>query len=271
MIITPCEDLPDYHDFDFARIGSFSLSTKTHKYVQKEDLVEHNGKTDTVSSHFRDYMQERDIPRKAGPIPITYAYFAYPSKWPHARYYDIKRAYHQIGKAFGAEVYISEGKACHYGDTRLNDSLFETQRVARGLLVSGTGERLSYEKWENGHLQTVSFANSLYAPHLRGAIQYTLHSIIWLMRNWIVYANTDGIIVPSVYYRRVEQFLDNWNVKYTVKHEGECVVKTRGTYKIGGFRTETFNLWPERYCDHVIESKPLWWMQKFQKGLELIE
>lgn len=271
LIIHPVDNLPDYHMFDFARIGSFSVSTKHVKYVMREDLLDHNGILDTAPSHFRLYMQERDIPRKKPPTPITYAYYAEPSHWPNARYYDVSRAYWQIARAFGAETYIDEGKTVQYGDTRFEDSLFDVSRVARGLLVSGTSERLSFDVWEGGEINTVSFPNGLYAPHLRSSIQYTLHAIIHMIKRYTIYANTDGFIVPSLYYKRVEDFLDNWNIKYKVKFEGDCVVKTRGTYRIGSHQTATFNMWKERRMDYVIESKPLWWLSKFQKGLEIIE
>lgn len=271
MIIHPVELLPHYSQFEYARLGSFSLSTKTVKYVLSDELLEHLGKIDTAASHFRNFMQGRDIPKKDAPLQITYAYYAEPSKWPHARYYDISRAYHQIARAYGAECYIVEGKACHFGETRFDDELFNVSRVARGLLVSGTGEKLSFDEWKGGMLQTLTFRNSLYAPHLRAAIQSTLHSIIHMIKAYVIYANTDGFIVPSMYYSRVERFLDNWNISYKIKFEGECVVKARGTYRIGAHTTKTFNLWGERRSDYIIESKPLWWLKQFQKGKELLE
>ena len=102
MNIHAVENLPDYHNFDYARLGSFSLSTKSVKYVMREDLITHNDLLETAPYHFRLYLQQRDLARKNPPIPITYAFYAEPSHWPNARYYDISRAYLQIASAYGA-------------------------------------------------------------------------------------------------------------------------------------------------------------------------
>lgn len=263
------DELPDYRTFSFARVGNFSLSTYTHKYIEREDVVAYNGKNDTVSTHFRDVIKHVDKAKVNPPIPITYPYHAEASHWPNARYYDISKAYLQLASAFGGEVFIQEGKAVSYGDYTFDDDLFLSHRVARGLLIQGTSENSHVTLWENQTLRDHRFTNSLYAPHLRASIMYSLHSIMWMLKRFMVYCHTDGLIVPSLYYSKVETFFENWGIDYKIKHEGEAIIKTRGTYQIGDYRTETMKLWGSKSCSFIVESKPLWWMKALQKGKEL--
>src|SRR5688500_10989565 len=105
-----CDELPDYRPFKFARLGNFSMSTRTHKFIATEDAVEYNGKTDTIASHFRDCFRRLDTSKSKAPIIPTYPYYAEASKWPKARYYDISQAYLQLARAYGGEVFLLEGK-----------------------------------------------------------------------------------------------------------------------------------------------------------------
>ncbi len=267
--LTIVNELPDYFTFPYCRVGSFTLTTREQRFVKQEDVITHHDKIDTIASHFRSYFQGKDTGKKNPPANISYLYYACPSKWPNARYYDISRAYLQVARAFGLQVFIKEGTSVYYGDDIFYDELFETQRIARGLLVSGTSENNSFEIWDGVNLSTKRVNNSLYSPHLRASINYTLHSVVHMLKRYIVYANTDGFIVPSLYYSRVETFLDNWNIKYKIKHEGTAEIKTRGTYRIGSHETGTWNMWPAKSCEFIVESKPLWWLQAFQKGLTL--
>lgn len=263
------DELPDYRAFKFARLGNFSLSTFTHKYVEREDIVEYNGKSDTISTHFRDVFKNIEVAKNNAPLPITYPFYAEASKWPNARYYDISKAYLQLARAYGGEVYVKEGKSCSYGDYTFDDELFLSHRIARGLLIQGTSQNSHVTIWENGGLRDHRFFNSLYAPHLRASIMYTLHAIMYMLKRYIVYCHTDGMIVPSLYYKRVETFFENWGIDYKIKHEGEAIIKTRGTYSIGGYATDTMKLWGSKSCDYIVESSPLWWMKALQKGKEL--
>lgn len=267
--LVPVIELPDYRPFNWARIGSFTITTKDKRYALQDTVIEHEGKQDTVASHVRSDLKRIELGRINPPHGITYPYYAIPCRFPMARYYDIKHAYLQVANAFGGEVFVEEGKRLYYGDTTFHGTLYDCNRVARGLLVSCTADKTSFDIWSENKLSTKTVQNALYAPHLRSSIMYTLHSIIHFIKRYIVYAMTDGFIVPSVYWDRVEAWLSVRNIDYTVKHEGPCEVITRGTYKIGDHKTGTYGMWPRKSCDYIIDSKSLWWLSRFQRGKEL--
>jgi hypothetical protein len=263
------DSMPDYRQFDYARIGSFTITTKDKRYALAQDVISIDGQEETHGGHFRQSVKRLEFGNLNPPIPISYPYYAIPCKFPLCRYYDVRRAYHQLASAYGGEVFIKEGKACYYGDSTFTEEVFTLSRIARGLIVSGTAEKTSFDIWENGSLRSQVVPNSIYAPHLRMSVNYTLHAIIHLIKRWIIYAMTDGFIVPWIYWDKVEAWLNVRNIDYSIKHEGPAEVITRGTYSIGDHKTATFGLWPRKSCDYIIDSKALWWLKKLDKGKEL--
>lgn len=265
--------LPDFQQFNYARLGAFSLSTHSIKYIALEDVCEYNNLRETVAYHYRDFIARHDIkfPRKKAPdATIAYPYFAKTSRLPSAMYLDIRRAFQQIALSIGFNVWFKEGKAFGYGDNTPNEPLFSEQKTARGLIVSGHGEKARYTEWKYGKLETKSFANSNYAPYLRYAIWQILHAIMVKLKPFIYYAHTDGVIINSRMIERVDKIFQRYNIQYAIKHEGSAIIKGVGCYKIGDYQTGTFNLNGWQSKDFIIESEYTdWWLEKFVKGQTL--
>lgn len=259
------EHLPDYYLMDYAILGNFSLTTKEVKYVSLEDAITENGKTETPPYHFRKAMEWGEYAKNNSPACHSYPYYAIPGKWGYCFYVDIRRAYLQLARRFGSDVYIIPGKTVGYGQYTFTDTIFDKYRLIRGMLVSGTSEEIKSTIWENGNYHTKKRRNSLFAPHLRAAIMNTLHAIAWLCKRYVIYWHTDGCIVPNVYLNKLCKVLDTYGVTHAIKHEGETTVYGVGSYTIGEYSTLTPKVRQSRK-DHIIEDNPLWYLVKFAKS-----
>lgn len=258
-------DLPSYYNMDYAVLGSFSLTTREVKYVHEEDAITEMGITETPPYHFRKQMEDAQFSRKKTFDAHNYPYYAIPGKWGYAYYLDIRRAYLQIASRFGSDCHLLPGKTIAYGEGTFNDPIFAKYRLIRGMLVSGTGEELKSTIWEDGNYHTRTRKNSLHAPHLRGAIMNTLHAIAWVCKRYVVYWHTDGCIVPSIYFSRLQKILDTYGFTHAIKHEGYTQVYGVGAYTIGEYSTLTPKITQTRK-DNIIEDNPLWYLVKFAKS-----
>jgi hypothetical protein len=266
------EELPDFHQFNQAILGSFSLiagkGKNAVKYLEQHSCFSYHDVFETPSFHFRRWASKVQFPKRdAYPFP-SYPYLSKVSQTPYAFYLDIRQAYLQLARVWGAECYIVPEKCACYGENTLNEALFVDHKVVRGLLITGLSREGHYTKWIDQKLQTVKFSNSSHAPHLRGAIMCTLHAIMADCLPFILYAHTDGMIVPSWHLERVQALLSQWGLIHAIKHEGFAHITGVGSYRIGSFATETYrrNLYSGTQSNIWIESKD-WWKQKYITGL----
>lgn len=261
--------LPHYAQFEYARLGYFSLSTRETKFISKDDSLTIDGETETPGYFFGKFvrglwMAKQDVKNGSN---MSYPYKAIPGKFPSGVYIDVKQAFKQIACAFGMECFIHEGRMVAYGETTPDTPCFQ-DKICRGLLVTGTSKSGSYQEWINRDLRTVYFSNPSYAPHLRYVIWATLHAIQSVLNPISVYAHTDGFIVPSRHAQRAFETLDSYGFRYTIKYSGPGEIYGVANYRIGGHRSLTKN--------HDIQSRVYirqdndrWWLSKFNNGLAL--
>lgn len=272
MIIHLVPRLPDYTSFYYARMGSFSLSTNAVKYIAFEDVVDYDGIQETSGAHYRRFLQTRidRLPRRNAPdLDISYPYYAKATSIPSALYVDIRRAYQQIVKSFGMEVWYKEGKAIGYGETIPDTALFDVDKISRGLLVTGHNKESRYTLWQNGTLKTVSFSNQYFAPYLQRAIYRTLHAIMSKVKPLVFYAHTDGFIINHRMLPRIDKILTQYNFEYAIKDYGAASIKTTGTYKIGERETFNYARNKPRSSDYIVsDDRDDWWLKMYVQGIE---
>lgn len=266
-------ELPDFHQFDNAILGSFSLiagkGKRAIKYLKTQDCLSYNGVFETPSYHFRQVIKDISFPkRNKYPYP-SYPFKAKMCKLPYAYYIDIRKAYWQIASVWGAECFITPEKIACYGQSCFSDELFSLSRVSRGLLVTGLSEKGYYTQWNGSALNGVTFYNGKYAPHLVGAIMCTLHAVMAELNRYTVYCHTDGLIVPEWHLDKTMAILSQWGLSSAIKSEGYTIIRGVGAYQIGSKSTLTFqkrlsvgtqsNIW--------IESAE-WWKRMYIRGVE---
>lgn len=261
--------LPHYGLFERARLGYFSLTTPETKFISREDSLTIEGETETPGYFFGKFMRPLWTGKKAPGhwTQLHYPHKAIPGKFPGALYVDIRHAFRQIASAFGVEVFIHEGKMCAYGETTCETPCFDN-KICRGLLVTGTGPKGSYQEWINHDLRTVTFSNPGYAPHVRYAIWATLHAIQAVVNPYTIYAHTDGFIIPNRHAAQVFRILDQTGFRYSVKYSGCGEIYGTANYRIGNHRSATTN----RDVDtrsNIREENSNWWLAKFSTGLGL--
>jgi hypothetical protein len=259
------DELPSYYNLDYAVLGNFSLSTRKVKYIAKSDVITYDGISNTPPYHFRKQFEDLYLSKANAPHCHTYPYYAIPGRYPYCFYIDIRRAYLQIARAYGAECHVFPGKTIAYGQYDFNEPLYSVHRIARGLIVSGTGEEIKSTIWEDGNYHTKVRKNSLYAPHLRASIMNTLHAIAHVLKRYVVYWHTDGCIVPFIYEKKVSRILDQYGFTYAIKHEGPTEIFGVGSYTVGSYSTMTPRLRSTRK-DYVLEDNPFWYLVKFAKS-----
>lgn len=268
-----CERLPDYRLFNTAKLGSFSLTSPNIRYIALEDVVEYNDKADTSGVHYRDFIESLNthFPKRNAPtLDFSYPYFAHASHIPMALYVDIRRAYRQIALSYGLDVWYKQGVSIGFGDSVPNTELFEVDKIARGLLVTGHAEFSRYTLWRDNGLSTVQFKNPYHAPYLRYAIWRTLHAIMAKIKPFIYYCHTDGVIINHRMLDRVDKILTRYHLEYAIKDYGKAHIKTTGTYKIGDRETLNYNRNRAHSTDYILSDEyDDWWLKMFVKGVEL--
>lgn len=264
-VIELVPELPSYYPMDYAILGNFSLSTKETKYVSFEDALEYEGKIDTPPYHFRKVMEQGEYSKRGEIDSHPYPYYAISGRWGYCYYVDIRRAYLQIARRFGSDVHFKAGGFIGYGEYTFSDELFSQSRIARGLLVSGTGKEIRQTIWHTGNYHQSKRHNSLFAPYLRAAITNTLHAIAYMCKRYCIYWHTDGCIVPALYLNKLCKVLDTYDLKHAIKHEGNTQVFGVGSYTIGEYSTLTPKIIQQRR-DGIIEDNPLWYLVKFAKS-----
>lgn len=260
-----CDELPDYHPFQYASLGNFSISTREDKYVKISDAILHNGIAETPPYHFRKEFGDMHTPKSNAPMCLPYPYYSIPGRYPYSYYLDIRKAYLQIAARYGGEVRAIPGKSIAYGYSCFSSDLFRVSRVARGLLVTGTNEKIRSTIWEKGDYSLLERKNSLYSPHLRAVIMNTLHAIAYVLKPYVVYWHTDGLIVPSFFLSRVERILQSFDFQYAIKGEGETIIHGVGSYVIGSLSTLAIKHSQTRK-DGIIEYDHLWYLSRFAKS-----
>lgn len=260
--------LPNYKGFNYARIGSFSLSTYDNRYVEEKDVYEFNGERNTVPGHYRNFIDGVQFYRKNAPAyPLSYPYYAQPIVLPSAVYLDLRCAFQQIALSFGYEVWYKEGKAISYGQTIPDSPMFKQIKVSRGLLVTAHGEKARFTEWKNKKLSAISFPNNYHAPYLRYAIWRTLHSLMNAVKPYIFYCHTDGVIMNSAFLSRVEKIWSRYHVNYAIKSAGHALVYGVGSYQVG--ELATINRSHGGAKDFIISDEyDSWWLDKFVQGYE---
>lgn len=260
--------LPHYGRFDWARLGYFSLTTKETKFISKDDAITIGNETETPGYFFGQFMKGLwTAKQKVNQLDyLSYPYKAIPGKYPSCVYIDIRHAFKQIACAFGMEIWVREGDICGYGDTQPTASCF-SDKICRGLLVTGTQKTGSFEEWKERDIRTVHFSNPNYAPHLQLCIWSTLHAIQAVLMPYTIYGHTDGFIVPTRHVQRVTRILDEYGFRYSVKGTGFCVVNGVGSYRVGDVETR-LHLHPQGSRLYVREDNCKWWLRKFAEGIE---
>lgn len=264
------EQLPIYWNFDYARLGNFSLTTKTDRYMLKEALITHENETELPSHHFNQICKTVSF-SKGNPYhtQLSFPYKAIPCSLPYAFYVDVSQAYYQIINAFGMEVSHREGRFCAFGSTKPPE-LFAQNKMVRALLVSGTMRKSKFTEWKDHDLHIRTFSNPNYAPGLRSAIYRTLHAIQSLVSNYSVYCHTDGFIVPSWRIGRVTQLLEGYGIEYSIKGEGITQIFGVGAYRIGGKRTANYQTTNLTIKENIRHDWREWWLRNFEKGKGLV-
>lgn len=260
--------LPYYGRFDYARLGSFSLTTKDCKYISKEDVLTIDDEVETPGYFFGKFMKGLwCAKKKENIIQLSYPYRAIPGKIPMALYVDIRQAFKQIACAYGMEVFVQEGRFIAFGET-IPDAECFNNKICRGLLVTGTADKGSFTEWKNHDLSTVHFSNPNYAPHVRYAIWATLHAIQSVLSPFVQYAHTDGVICYARHAEKVFRTLDKFGFSYTIKETGYAEVYGIGNYRIGKQRTRTTGK-SRIIRDNIRTDNAYWWLEKFATGIDL--
>lgn len=270
VIVVPT--LPDFTNFNYARLGAFSMSTNSVKYIASEDAVIYNGEEETVAYHYRKSIEDRNIhfPRKNfTPNGLSYPYYAYGARIPMGVYVDIRRAFQQIASTIGYEVWFREGKAFAYGETMPDVALLSQYKTARGLLVSGHSKESRYALWQYGKITDVKFQNKNYAPYLRYAIWRILHAVMTKLKPFVYYVHTDGVIINPRMMSRVDKIMSRYHLEYAIKHTGPTTVKAVGAYKIGDYESGTFQRASFVSRDNIIDDEHTdWWLEQFVSTYE---
>lgn len=264
--------LPDYRTFNYARLGAFSLSTNSIRYLAQEDTIIYENKQDTPSSHYRKYIEDNKITfpsKKFNYDGLSYPYFAQSARVPMALYIDMRSAYKQITSAYGFEVFYEQGKLLALGTTTPDNELFTMSKICRGLLVTAHNRQASFTEWKNSRLAMVKFNNKNYAPYLQYAIWRTLHAVMSKLRPFIYYCHTDGVIANHRMLPRIDKILSRYHIQYVIKEQGSAVIKTTGCYRIGEHQTANFNMFHHQSTDYIISDEyDDWWLTKFTKAVE---
>jgi hypothetical protein len=264
--------LPDFRTFNTAKLGSFSLTSPNIRYIAVEDAVEYNDKIDTTGVHYRDFITDYGIkfPKKNAPsLEFSYPYYAHSAHIPMACYVDIRRAYKQVACAYGMQVWFKEGVSIGMGDDTPQIELFNFDKVARGLLVTGHGKFSKYTLWKHGVLDTVKFENPNYAPYLQYAIWRTLHAIMAKLKPFVYYAHTDGVIANHRMLPAIDAILTRYHFEYAIKDTGKAHIKTTGTYKIGSRETLNYNKHGHKSTDYILsDDRDDWWLKMFANAVE---
>lgn len=222
-------ELPDYSRLRKARLGMFSTYDFDTEitYLDKKYCVTYNGKTDIVTSHVSDVMNNIRFAR-GDRGELTAPLYAKPMRLSSAYYIDIKQAYRQIANVWGAETIWKEGRPIAIGDTQFTDDIFN-EKLARGLIISMTGKERHERIWKENQIHTRKLKNFRYAPSLQSAVFTSLHAIMVELMPFI-YANTDGIIIHASSINRVNDVMAKYNLSYGVKKQGSVIVYGVGSY-----------------------------------------
>lgn len=263
-------ELPIYWNFDYARLGNFSLTTKDKRFMLEEAIIDYEGSQELPSHHFNQICKTISF-SKGNPyhVELSFPYKAIPCRLPYAFYVDVSKAYYQIVRSFGMEVSHREGRFLSFGTTAPH-TLFAQNKMVRALLVSGTMRKSRFTEWKDHDLHIRAFSNPNYAPGLRRAIYSTLHAIQSLVSNYTCYAHTDGFIVPSWRIGRVTQLLEGYGIEYSLKGEGATEIYGVGAYRIGSKRTTNYQTPSHSKKENIRNDWREWWLRKFEEGKGLV-
>lgn len=264
LVIT--DRLPAYFLFDYAKLGSFALTTKDTRYILDEYAVTYNGETNTPGHHFSKVCKTVNFPKQTNySNSLSYPYKAIPCKYPYCFYVDIRHAFAQIAGVFGMDCSHREGRYMAYGTTPLPD-IFEDNKIMRALLVGATGKQSTLQEWKNHELTSRQFPNRNYAPMLQRAIFSFLHSVAQSLNRYTIYHHTDGFIVPYIYMARVCDWLQSRGIVYSIKAEGITEVYGVGSYRIGPTRTNNHHIQKSGHSN-IRSDAAEWWIEQWDRGV----
>lgn len=263
--ITITDRLPAYYLFDYAKLGSFALTTRKDRYILDEYAVEYEGEVNTPGHHFSTVCKDVSFPKKTDYNDVlSYPYYAKPCKYPYCFYVDIRHAFAQIASVYGMDCSHREGRYMAFGTTPL-PAIFDDSKIMRALLVSGTGKKSTLQEWKNGQLKSRQFPNRNYAPMLQRAIFGTLHAIGAGLQESILYMHTDGFIVPYRRLDRVQRWLEERGIDYRIKAEGITEIFGVGRYRIGEVRTVHRTLQKGEHSN-ITGINAGWWLKQWERG-----
>lgn len=265
LIIT--DRLPAYFLFDYAKLGSFALTTKDTRYILDEYATEYNGEIDTPGHHFSTVCKNINFPKKTQYSDnLSYPYKATPCVYPYGFYVDIRHAFAQIASVFGMDCSHREGRYMAFGTTPLPE-IFDTSKIMRALLVGGTYPKSTLQEWKNHELKSRQFPNRNNAPMLRRAIFGFLHAIASSLDRYTIYHHTDGFICKYVHLASVTNWLESRGILYTIKAEGITAIYGNGSYRIGETRTNN-RVVQKRSHSNIRNDASRWWLEQWDKGRE---
>lgn len=263
------DQLPKFFNYDYAILGNFTLTTKTQRFLLNDYAINYNDKIESPSHHFSAVCKDLHFPkRKTYDDMLSYPFKAIPCKLSYGFYVDVAHAFSQIAEVYGYECVFREARYFGYGKT-FYVPLCSTNKLARALLVSGTGKESTMREWKNHEIITRKFPNSNYAPCLRYAIQATLHAIQFAITDYTVYAHTDGAIIPFQNLKHVEHIFDRYHINWTIKGEGYTEIYNVGDYRIGVQTTRKHHVQSKKPHTNIRAINADWWLNLFQHCYEM--
>lgn len=264
------ETLPAYFLFDYAKLGSFALTTKKERYILDEYAINYEGKIETPGHHFSTICKNISFPKKTQYSDnLSYPYRAIPCKYPYCFYIDVRRAFAQITQVFGLDCSHREGRYMAFGTTPLPE-IFNDSKIMRALLISGVGPKSTLQEWKNGQLTKRQFPNRNHAPMLSRAILGFLHAVASELSPFTLYHHTDGFIIRYIHLRRVCDWLDRHGILYSIKAEGITEVYGVGSYRIGEQRTRNHHIQQQSHSN-IWGDCAGWWLRQWDRGKALRE
>ena len=163
------------------------------------------------------------------PTPLL----ALPGYWGDCVYIDIKAAYRSMIERVGWDVDYKRGKYVKRNRVTMPDN---TPKLVYATIVSMSKSRLSdLRVWDGRAIGRKTIKNVYANPSLWAVIHDALAGVYGdlLDRSCLVYANTDGFVVPTNQLDDALDIINCWGFSARAKAQGETIIHGVGSYRVG--------------------------------------
>lgn len=158
-------------------------------------------------------------------------------------YVDLASAYYQIYKCLWLDTTYPRGLYGRFPLRDVGDALKHWKAARNGVIgIVRSRVLIGFRGHKRVEMQ---IQNKFLSPGLWATVQDTLH---WIAREAIskgaIYVNTDGYLFPmdASGFEGFLSFLDDHNLKWKVRAQGDGRIKAWNSYKVGSFQTMPYKL-----------------------------